>query len=101
MSLFIAKHHHNADHCPARDAKMGGMLLGHLAPNNAKKFGVTILADAVADGRHDFYIIAQAAQRSDVERFMQPFAQAGPVEILPASRCEEVVERGGCDPASS
>jgi hypothetical protein len=28
---------------------------------------------------------------------MQPFAQAGTVEIFPASPCESVVTRGGCD----
>ena len=31
--------------------------------------------------------------------FMQPFAQAGNVEVLPASLCEDVVHRGGCSPA--
>jgi hypothetical protein len=34
-----------------------------------------------------------------VNRFMQPFAQAGTVEVLPASPCAAVVGRGGCDAA--
>jgi len=38
-----------------------------------------------------------ARSRDDLERFMQPFAQAGTVEIMPATTCEAVVERGGCD----
>jgi hypothetical protein len=43
-------------------------------------------------------LIAEAEARSDIEQFMQPFAMAGSVEILPASTCEAVVERQGCDP---
>jgi hypothetical protein len=30
---------------------------------------------------------------------MAPFQQAGTVELLPASTCEAVVERHGCEPA--
>jgi hypothetical protein len=31
-----------------------------------------------------------------MQRFAAPFAQAGQVEVLPASLCEAVVARGGC-----
>jgi hypothetical protein len=31
-----------------------------------------------------------------MNRFLAPFAQAGPVELLPASPCEAVIDRGGC-----
>ena len=31
-----------------------------------------------------------------MNKFLAPFAQAGCVELLPASSCEVVVSRGGC-----
>ena len=45
-------------------------------------------------------MIVDAPDQQIVTRFMQPFAQAGSVEILPASPCEAVVGRGGCEAAS-
>ena len=97
MSLFVIQHKHRAEMCPARDPKMGSMLLEHLSPANAKTFGVTIRGDAVVEGAHTLYVIADAADEDTLSRYMQPFAQAGSVEIWPASTCEAVVERGGCD----
>jgi hypothetical protein len=99
MSLFVIQHKHSADTCPARDPKMGSMLLEHLSPANAKTFGVTIRGDAVVEGAHTLYVIADATDQDSLNRYMQPFAQAGSVEIWPASTCEAVVERGGCDPS--
>jgi hypothetical protein len=99
MSLFVIQHKHTAATCPARDPKMGSMLLEHLSPANAKTFGVTIRGDAVVEGGHTLYVIADATDQDSLHRYMQPFAQAGSVEIWPASTCEAVVERGGCDPS--
>ncbi|MGH2567984.1 MAG: DUF3303 domain-containing protein [Bacteroidota bacterium] len=96
MSLFLVKHQHPADRCPAGDKHFAPMLLSHLASENAKKFGVTIQGEAVIDGQHTLFLIAEAADRSSVDRFMQPFYQAGSVEILPSSSCEAVVNRGTC-----
>jgi hypothetical protein len=75
---------------------MGAMLVSHLSPRNAGKFGVTIHGDAVLDKQHTLVMIVDASSPAMVETFMQPFQQAGSVEILPASECEAVVERGGC-----
>jgi hypothetical protein len=96
MSLYQVKHYHEAEVCPARDPERGAMLLSHLSPQNARKFGVNIQADAVLDGQHTFILIVDADERAKIEQFMQPFRQAGPVEINPASHCETVVERQGC-----
>jgi len=41
-------------------------------------------------------LILESDERAKIENFMQPFAQAGPVEIVPASKCETVVARAGC-----
>lgn len=96
MSLFVVRHQHAADHCPAEDPQGAAALLAHLEPGNAAGFGVTLHGHAVIDGQHTLYFIADAATRADLERFTTPFAQAGTVEVLPASPCEAVVARGGC-----
>lgn len=96
MSLYFVRHQHSAETCPAKDPAMGAMLLTHLSPSNASKFGVQIQGDAVLDGQHTLVLILEADQKSQVESFMQPFMQAGAVEISPASTCEVVVERAGC-----
>ena len=97
MSLYFVRHQHSAETCPAKDPNMGQMLVQHVSHANARKFGVDLLADAVLDGQHTFVLIVEAADRANVEQFMQPFAMAGSVEIQPASTCEAVVERAGCD----
>jgi hypothetical protein len=96
MSLYFVRHQHSADTCPARDPNMGAMLLSHLSPRNAGKFGLSIHGDAVLDGQHTLVLIVDAPSQEQIDNFMQPFKMAGPVEITPASSCESVVERAGC-----
>lgn len=96
MALYVVKHRHDPENCPARDIQMGSMLLGHLAPSNAARHGIKIQSEAVIQGGHTFYLIAEASDQATINRFMEPFARAGSVEILSASTCEEVVERGTC-----
>jgi len=96
MSLFVVRHQHDANTCPAKDPTMGAMLLKHLSPSNARKFGVNIQGDGVLDGKHTLFMILEAESATQVDAFMAPFKQAGPVEVWPASECETVVERGGC-----
>lgn len=96
MSLFILRHQHDADRCPAQDPQAAAMLLAHLAPDNAEQYGITIQSHGVVDGQHTLYVIAEAGDQDAIQRFSAPFAQAGSVEVLPASLCEAVVARGGC-----
>jgi len=96
MSLYFVRHQHNEETCPARDPQMGAMLLTHINPLNAQKFGVNIQSDAVLDNQHTFVLIVDAEDQSYIDNFMQPFKMAGSVEIWPASTCEVVVERAGC-----
>jgi hypothetical protein len=35
VALFLVKHQHPAETCPAGDARMAPMLLQHLSPENA------------------------------------------------------------------
>lgn len=99
MALFVVRHQHPAEQCPARDPAMGAMLLAHLDAPNASRYGVQIRGEAVIDGEHTFYLIAEAGDRDHLESFMQPFRMAGSVEVWPASECGEVVARGGCGAA--
>jgi hypothetical protein len=96
MSLYVVRHQHDENTCPAKDPQMGAMLLEHLSPLNARKFGIDIHGDAVLDGKHTLVLILEADNPSQVDNFMQPFRLAGPVEVSPASACEVVVERLGC-----
>ncbi len=96
MPLFVVEHKHAAETCPAGHPEMGPMLLKHVSPANATKFGVTIHSDAVIDGKHAYYLIVDAESEDNVREFMAPFAQAGTVEISAASSCERVVARGEC-----
>jgi uncharacterized protein DUF3303 len=96
MSLFVVEHRHDPDRCPAQNPQMAPMLLRHLSEDNAKAQGVAIHGEAVVDNAHQLVLILDAPDKETVDRFMQPFAQAGSVEILPASPCEAVVGRGSC-----
>lgn len=96
MSLYFIRHQHSEETCPARDPEMGAMLLSHISPLNARKFGVEIRGDAVLDGQHTFVLIVESDSKDKIDGFMQPFKMAGPVDIIPASSCEVVVERAGC-----
>jgi hypothetical protein len=100
MALFVAIHQHAADRCPAADPQMGSMLLDHLSPEHAAAQGITIDAEAVVNNAHTLYLIVESDSQDRVESFLAPFAQAGTVEVHPASTCEAVVGRGSCAEAS-
>jgi hypothetical protein len=99
MTLFVARHQHSPDQCPAKDPAAGQMLLNHLGAANAQASGITIHSEAVLDGQHTMYLVAEADDQTRLEAFLQPFAMAGSVEVWPASHCAAIVERGGCDAA--
>jgi len=96
MSLFVVRHEHTADRCPAKDRTMAPMLLTHLSQDNARRFGINIKSEAVIDGAHTLYLTLEAKDEESVQQFMRPFAQAGSLEVLSASPCEVVVGRGAC-----
>ncbi len=96
MALFVVRHQHQAERCPARDPEMGNMLLNHLGEPSAQQYGVAIHSEAVVDGQHTLYLIAESADRSGIDEFMKPFSMAGSVDVWQASPCAAVVERRGC-----
>jgi DMSO/TMAO reductase YedYZ molybdopterin-dependent catalytic subunit len=96
MALFIVRHQHSGDRCPAQDPYMGAMLLNHLSRPNVRRHGLEIKGEAVVQGEHTLYVIVQADDESDVREFMRPFQLAGSLDIYPASTCARVVASGGC-----
>ena len=96
MSLYFVSHVHTPETCPAKDPEKGQMLLDHLSRMNARKYGIDLQGEAVLDGKHTLNLIIEARDKDSIEKFMQPFAMAGSVEIIPASSCEAVVAREGC-----
>ena len=96
MPLFIVRHQHAADGCPAQDPLMGASLLNYLSRPNVRKFGVQIQGEAVVQGEHTMYLIVEAADEAGLRAFMQPFQAAGSLDIYPASTCVRTVANGGC-----
>jgi DMSO/TMAO reductase YedYZ molybdopterin-dependent catalytic subunit len=96
MALFIVRHQHSPERCPAHDPYMGATLLNHLSRPNVKRHGLEMLGEAVVQGEHTLYAIVQADDESRVREFMQPFQMAGSLDIYPASTCARVVASGGC-----
>jgi hypothetical protein len=60
MALFVARHQHSPDRCPAADPQTGPALPTHLSPDNAAVQGVTTDAEAVVNDAHTLYLIVEA-----------------------------------------
>jgi DMSO/TMAO reductase YedYZ molybdopterin-dependent catalytic subunit len=96
MALFIVRHQHEAERCPATDPEMGAMLLNYLSRPNVRRRGVNIQGEAVAQSEHTLYMIIESSDEDGVRAFMRPFAEVGAVDVYPASTCVRVVASGGC-----
>jgi DMSO/TMAO reductase YedYZ molybdopterin-dependent catalytic subunit len=97
MPLFVVRHSHAGERCPAQDPYMGAMLLNHLSRPNVRRHGVEILGEAVVQGEHTMFLIAEATDEARLREFLQPFQMAGSLDVYPASTCARVVASGGCD----
>jgi DMSO/TMAO reductase YedYZ molybdopterin-dependent catalytic subunit len=96
MTLFVVRHQHQAERCPAGDPYMGAMLLHHLSRPNVRQHGIEIRSEAVVYGQHTLYMIVEAGDEATVRAFLEPFTHAGSVEVHAASTCVRVVASGGC-----
>jgi len=96
VGLFVVRHQHASERCPAQDPDKGATLLNYLSRPHARQCGLQIHGEAVVQGEHTFYLIVEAADEAGLRRFMQPFEMAGRVDIYPASTCARVVASGGC-----
>ena len=82
MELFIVRHQHSAESCPATDPYMGATLLNYLNRPNVRKHGIGIRGEAILRGEHTMYLIVEALDAARVREFMQPFAMAGSVDVF-------------------
>jgi hypothetical protein len=96
MALFIIRHQHQPERCPATDPYMGATLLNYLSRPNVRKHGVNIQGEAVVRGEHTLYMIVESSDEAKVGEFMQPFSIAGSLDVYPAATCARVVASGGC-----
>ena len=96
MGLFVVRHQHAPERCPAQDPYLGAGLLNYLSRPNVRQHGIRIHGEAVVQGEHTLYIIAEADDEQRLREFMRPFLQAGSIDVYPASTCARVVASGGC-----
>jgi DMSO/TMAO reductase YedYZ molybdopterin-dependent catalytic subunit len=98
MALFIIRHDHPAERCPAADPEMGAQLVNHLSRPHVRSLGIEIHGEAVVEGEHTIYMVVESSDEDRVRDFLRPFAMAGSVEVYHASTCVSVISRGGCVP---
>ncbi len=96
MTLYLAEHTHPGAQCPANNPPMAAGLLQIVNVENARRHGITIHGDAVADGQHHLYLIVEGRGEKEVREYFAPFAQLGTLKVTAASHCEQVVGRGHC-----
>jgi hypothetical protein len=96
MALFVVRHVHSPEKCPAQDPYQGAMLLNHLSRPSIAEFGLKVQGEAVIKGEHTMYLIVEAGDERQLRKFLAPFEGAGSVEVYPASTCSGVVAAGGC-----
>ena len=96
MALFVVRHLHTAERCPARDPYGGASLLNHLSRPSVARFGLKIRGEAIVKGEHTLYLIVEADDESQLRGFLTPFESAGSVDVYPASTCAGVVASGSC-----
>ncbi|HEY7447149.1 MAG TPA: sulfite oxidase [Vicinamibacterales bacterium] len=96
MALYVVRHQHAPELCPAQDPYAGAWLLNHLSRPNVRQHGIEIQGEAVVKGEHTLFLIVEAGDEDRLREFLQPFEMAGSVDIFPASTCTRVVASGGC-----
>jgi hypothetical protein len=99
MPLFVVEHPTLRRPLPRRQPADRPFLLQILSNDPA---GPSIRGDGVARGRRHRYVIIEGPSEGAVRSYLAPFGQAGSLDVLAASSCEEVVARGACGgPAGS
>ena len=70
MSLFIVRHQHDAESCPAADPYRGATLLNYLSRPNVRKHGIEIQGEAIVRGEHTLYMIVESIDEARVREYM-------------------------------
>ena len=97
MPLFIVRHRHSPETCPAGDEEAGAILLNTLSRSNAARHGVTIEGEALVCRDHQMFFIAEAPDEAGLRAFLAPFGDLGDVEVMQASTWAGAVASRGCD----
>jgi DMSO/TMAO reductase YedYZ molybdopterin-dependent catalytic subunit len=95
MNVFVVRHQHPAERCPAADFTAGAGLLNHLSRPSAARHGVRIRGEAVVTA-HTLVMIAEADREDALQAFLRPLRAVGTLEVDRASTCARVVAAGGC-----
>lgn len=95
MPLFVARHRHRPEDCPAAPGR-GLLLLARVSAAAAARHGVIILAEALLEEEHLLLLVVQAPGPQAVRRLLA-FLPSG-LQVLPACTAEQAVQRGGCGP---
>lgn len=95
MSVFVVRHQHPPERCPAADFSAGAGLLNHLNRTNAARHGVRIRGEAVL-AAHTLVLIAEAHDEDVLRAYLRPLEGAGSLTVEIASTCARVVAGGGC-----
>lgn len=96
MSVFVVRHQHRPESCPASDFTSGAQLLNHLSRTNAARHRVRIHGEAVLQGAHTLLVIAEATTEEELISYLSPLAEVGSLEVELAATCASVVASGGC-----
>jgi hypothetical protein len=99
IALFVARHRHAPEDCPARPGR-GELLLSRVSAAVAARHGVTIEAEAFIGAPHVLLLVVEAASLAAVKQFLAFLPDSGDLMILPAFTAEEAVEHGGCEPSA-
>ncbi|MGD0719061.1 MAG: sulfite oxidase [Thermoplasmata archaeon] len=86
MPLFLAAHRPSAVHGPAQNPEVTPMSPQLLLPCTAARYGAKIHGEAVANGKHYLYHIADAADGASLRSYLAPFGKAGSLDVVGASR---------------
>ena len=90
MPLFLIEHHHTTETCPTKNPDMVRALRGHVTAENAKKMGVTLLADWVNEPEHTVVLVVETDTPEKAESFASPFKMVGSVSVKMGETCEQV-----------
>jgi DMSO/TMAO reductase YedYZ molybdopterin-dependent catalytic subunit len=96
MALYFVRHHHAPERCPAGDPVFAEQLLSYLSRANERKHGVDVRGEAVPQGEHSVYFLAEAPDERRLREFLEPLRQAGTLDVFPASTSSEILASGAC-----
>jgi hypothetical protein len=94
MALFIVRHQHEPDRCPATDPYMGATLLNYLSRPNVRKHGVSIQGEAVVRGEHALYMIVESSDARGGCAAAIAAVDAAVPALDPEEACQQAIDGG-------